>query len=241
MSLSQKTAMNVVPLLARVVLALCFTVAGYTKLRNYDTFEGPAAASLRSMGVQDKPAPAPTPVTASLVAFQDTTPPVTPPAARPATPPANTPAVTPPAVTPPAVTPPAVSSEPLRAQQLYHIAVMLVGTPFEPWAVWLAWAAACTELVGGFLILIGFFSRIWGLGLATTMGFAFWLTSWPALVAAGGWDVLLKLAADGSTFSTMCLQLSLFVLAFGIFLTGPGAASLDHIVFGRTKSESDDD
>jgi uncharacterized membrane protein YphA (DoxX/SURF4 family) len=92
--------------------------------------------------------------------------------------------------------------------------------------------AAMTELVAGALLAIGLFSRLWGLALAVVMGVAFYLTSWPALVAVN--YSLFALAADPNPLALagLSLQSALFVLAFGIFLTGPGPVSLDRLLFG---------
>jgi len=92
----------------------------------------------------------------------------------------------------------------------------------------LAYVAAYTELVGGALILVGLFSRLWGLALAFTMGVAFYMTSWQGLTADAGVSAFLSSPMNSST---MFIQLSLFVLAFGVFLTGAGAASIDRMLF----------
>jgi uncharacterized membrane protein YphA (DoxX/SURF4 family) len=92
----------------------------------------------------------------------------------------------------------------------------------------LAYVAAYTELIGGALILVGLFSRLWGLALAFTMGVAFYMTSWQGLTADAGVSAFLSSPMNAST---MFIQLSLFVLAFGVFLTGAGAASIDRMLF----------
>jgi len=84
----------------------------------------------------------------------------------------------------------------------------------------LAWAAAITAFGGGILILVGFLSRIWGLGMVISMGVAIWLVHMPTS----------GLTLDNESLS-FCLVLGLMALA--IFLGGPGAISLDHKLFGR--------
>ncbi|MCH8163984.1 MAG: DoxX family membrane protein [Planctomycetes bacterium] len=123
----------------------------------------------------------------------------------------------------------------VTAKRLHHITVMLVdgGLDWNPGLM--AWAGALTELFGGALILIGLLSRLWGLGLAVVMGCAFYLTTWVA-IGEHGWFSL-----PVSQFNTMFTQLGLFVLAFGVLLTGPGAVSFDRALFRRAKPETEDE
>ena len=62
---------------------------------------------------------------------------------------------------------------------------------------------------------------------------AFILTSLPVLRET--WVFLLPPLA----FSTLVVQAALFVLAFGIVLTGPGALSLDRMLFRREPAPID--
>jgi uncharacterized membrane protein YphA (DoxX/SURF4 family) len=106
----------------------------------------------------------------------------------------------------------------------------------------LGWMAGVTEFVGGLLLLVGFLSRLWGLGLACTMGVAFYLTSigpyFHAGWVAGPFEV--AQGADGyAVFNRAFVQLSLLVLALGVFVTGPGPISLDRILFGRRDKSQD--
>jgi uncharacterized membrane protein YphA (DoxX/SURF4 family) len=99
---------------------------------------------------------------------------------------------------------------------------------------------AFTELVGGSLLLIGLFSRVWGVGLAIAMGMAFYLTTMqtyfdigPLRVGGGMGPLNGAIGFDNfKLFNTVFVQLGLFVLAFGVFLTGPGPLSFDRILFG---------
>jgi len=94
--------------------------------------------------------------------------------------------------------------------------------------------AAFTELVGGGLLFVGLFSRFWGLGLAIAMGVAFYLTSWNLLLDSH----LLNLKVPD--FNRMFTQTGLFLLAFGVFLTGAGPISLDRALFRKTADKDDD-
>ncbi|MHC4413886.1 MAG: DoxX family protein [Planctomycetota bacterium] len=143
--------------------------------------------------------------------------------------------------------PPPVSDEPgeadegdadgtrVKAKRLHRITLMLVEGPWPEKLKpgWMAWAAAGCELVGGTLVLIGLFSRLWGLGLAITMAFAFYLTSAGPLGQYGLISLPVESIAD---FNRMFCQIGLFTLAFGVFLTGAGGLSLDRALF-RTSDE----
>ncbi|MCP4012952.1 MAG: DoxX family membrane protein [Phycisphaeraceae bacterium] len=130
----------------------------------------------------------------------------------------------------------AESEAPLEARRLYGLAVLLHDHEL-PYPVVQAWLAAITELVGGGLLLIGFFSRIWAVGLSVAMGFAFALTTLPILETVSPLDL------DVPTFTKAAAQVALFTLSLGIVLTGPGGLSIDHAVFGaaaRPASEEED-
>lgn len=122
-----------------------------------------------------------------------------------------------------------------------HGVTLLVHNAGWPQPVLMARLAAWTELVGGGLILVGLFSRLWGLALAGTMGVAFYLTSLPAMQGASGVQLWAMLSADGGMgqFNTLFAQLGLFVLALGIFLTGPGPLSLDRAFFKKSGERED--
>ena len=102
-----------------------------------------------------------------------------------------------------------------------------------------AWLAALTEFVGGLLILIGFLSRVWGLGLAITMGMAFYLTTMKSYGFILDEPNPLVFTQNTPHAQGLAAQLGLFVLAFGLFLTGPGPLSLDRLLFGRRSSKND--
>ncbi len=155
---------------------------------------------------------------------------------------------------PPVVTPPPVKPAPVRkpprivqpppgrapvnaatgdgsavtAKRLHRVTVMLLDKSplpesFKPH--WLAWAAAGTELVGGGLILLGLFSRVWGLGLAITMGVAFYLTSLTPVLDYGALNVPMPV------FNQAFTQIGLFALALGVAITGAGGLSIDRLLF----------
>lgn len=104
-----------------------------------------------------------------------------------------------------------------------------------PQPVLAAWLVALIGLIGGGLILIGLFTRLWALGLASIMGTAFALESIPAICAAKS---VFSLNLD--TFNTAVASLALGVLAIGLLLTGAGILSLDAAIFSHRHHERHD-
>ena len=335
MSTSQAAGLNVVPLLARIVLAAAFIPAGWNKLMSETTFEGEDAALLRTIGAAGTPAqpggtagaetgedrdgktsalfgPGATGGWSMLAAAP---PAAQPPTQAPPQPPAAPPSKSPPEKAPPEKAPsrpgetapakpapaspaspgapaspaapagpagtggpagpgstqpvgptlpappdgakptpsqppvpaatggeaseeslPAVIGDPspLKAASLHHVTLM-VHRHGMAYPVYQAYLATAVELLGGALILVGLFSRLWGLGLAGVMAVAFWFTSWPLLAAGNPFGTLFNLPI--ADFNRMFCQAALFVLAFGVFLTGPGAVSLDRAIFRRAPVE----
>ena len=94
-------------------------------------------------------------------------------------------------------------------------------TPFafmRPAWVWLA-AAAVSELVGGFLIAIGFLTRVGAFFIACTM-----LTAVIGVHLAGGFFA----SNRGYEY-----PLSLFAMALALVIAGGGQASVDRALSGR--------
>lgn len=112
-----------------------------------------------------------------------------------------------------------------------HTVTVIVYKHDGPSPVVMGWLATLTELVGGALLLIGLFTRIWGIMLASMMAVAFYLTSWPALADLGLFGIAADMAGGYANYNRMYVQLALFVLAFGVFLTGAGPLSLDRWLF----------
>ncbi|MBT8484961.1 MAG: DoxX family protein [Phycisphaerales bacterium] len=145
------------------------------------------------------------------------------------------PPVDPETVTPVPVTTPGNAGS---ARSLHKI-TLLCARQNWPQPVAMAWAAALTELVGGGLLLLGLFSRIWGLGLAITMAVAFYLVSMN--INHVHETNPFHFAKNIPNFNTLFSQLGLFVLALGVFFTGPGPLSLDRLLFKRRSATVDTD
>ena len=220
MSFSQVAGTAVVPTLARIVLAGAYMLAAWGKFSDAE-FTAEQGARLKALGVDTQviietspPGGAGSmkgPVITPASLRQTTTAPGTQPSATP-------------------TTAPVTITGKHRATAM-HFVTLMVDAQGWPYPVWMARLAAFTELIGGGLILIGFLSRLCGLGLSCVMGVAFYLTSLPAIINHGP----LNLPPQES--STAFLQLALFVLAFGVLLTGPGPLSIDGLLFGRREAE----
>lgn len=114
----------------------------------------------------------------------------------------------------------------IEARRVYGLAAMLASHDV-PYPVASAWLAAIVELVGGGLLLVGLLSRIWAIGLAAAMGTAFALTSCDVICSAGPFVLPLP------DYLRAASQLALGTLALTVLLSGPGAVSIDHGIFGR--------
>ena len=122
-----------------------------------------------------------------------------------------------------------------RALSLFKITVLMDkgGITDTTLCTYGAWLAAVTEFAGGILLLLGLLSRLWGLGLAFAMGMAVYLTTWDAVTSTRP-DLFAENLGD---YNRLFAQLGLGLLAFGIFLTGPGPLSLDRLIGGPPKKK----
>jgi len=230
----------VVPTLSRLVLAIVFITAGFNKVFIPATFDEVQATRLRDMGAQVKPKVDPISRTgvgdvsaASDTGFrirlasQQAAPPEAAPYAAPGASPVSAP----------------LPAGEYEALGLYHIALLCDDHGMR-WPFWLAWVAAVTEFVGGILILIGLLSRFWAIGIAIAMATAIALTTWEPYLSVGPFTVARGIGGDGLPdnmllFNKVGAQLALFVLGLGVFLTGPGPLSLDHLIVRRHPRPTD--
>lgn len=249
LTFSQSAASGLVPLLARVALAAVLVPAGYHKVMSQTEFSGDDARRLRELQLVDATdAGAPHVTRVSLVQAakpDDTTAPKgAPPAAAPQSEPQAAPPNGPkdasdakPADGAQQASPSgaagtrggeaAQSGEPVKARTLHKV-TLLVDSHGWRYPVAQAWAAALCELVGGALLLFGLFARLWALGAAVTMGVAFYFTSLANYAETSGFFRTFPLAE----FNQFAAQVALFVLAFGILLSGAGAVSFDRLILG---------
>lgn len=107
------------------------------------------------------------------------------------------------------------------------------------WPVYLAWAAAITEVVGGVALLAGLFTRLAAFGLAGTMVVAAWLTQiGPAMLSGTGklgmlptTDWYARDVAGNPTLAVLGWQLSLLAGCAALVFLGGGYLSLDRLLF----------
>lgn len=252
MTFSQYAGTAIVPTLARLVLAAVFVSVGWNKVFKYADFNAEQATQLKALGVNvelkqpsagaSTMAPQTQPHNPNGVQFRlaslrqeaSSTPPATPPAQDASATeqdvdeaPASVPTQPAPSETP-------ATDQPLpegtyTAQSLHSLTLLLHNNNF-PQPVWMARLAAFTELIGGAMLLLGLFSRIWGMGLAIAMGVAFYLVS---MKINGVFEMDPRVFAENiPNLNVAACQLGLLLLAFGILLTGPGPLSLDRLLFG---------
>ncbi|MBL8877271.1 MAG: DoxX family protein [Phycisphaerae bacterium] len=250
MTSREHMAVSIAPLFLRLVLSVTFIWAGLGKMLADMPVRGERAAVLANMGVRGlQRAAQPGSV-----------------APAPKSEPAKTPASGPPALVSVVLAqqsgPTAASftaadfPEEIRVARLYGLALMLHdsaqpndregkphGFPLSPsivatgaWPVWLAWAAALTELIGGLLVLFGLFTRLAALSLAGVMMAAIWLTQiGPAVQSGSGTLGFLPphAAFDVAAWQTLLWQFSLLGAALSLFFAGAGGLSMDRAISGR--------
>lgn len=216
--LSTVNAITVVPTLARIILCAAFLTMGWNKLMYTTEFTGEQARTLIELGVGDQQAG-----TATPAAYQDD--------ADDAAGGDDSPL--PDIPEPPddvVIDDPQTGDQTVVAKRLHSVTLAVEGAGWSQPTL-LGWATALTELIGGALLLVGLFSRVWGLGLAIVMGVAFYMTSLPVLGDMGLFGMVVNAGGDFSAYNRMFAQLGLLVLAFGVALTGPGPLSLDRLLF----------
>lgn len=217
----------IVPLLARIILCAAFLTMGWNKLMYTHTFTGEDAATLIELGViHDAPAATPAAPVVSPASFQEDQ-----------SADDSLPLPEPPAYL--VQTDPLTGEQSVQAKRLHTVTLAVHKAGFS-YPIVLAWIATFTELIGGALLLVGLFSRVWGLGLAIAMGVAFYLTSYATLLKLGLFALAADIESGYAGFHSMYTQLALGVLALGIFLTGPGPVSLDRLLF-RSNHHKDSD
>jgi len=239
MSFSQSAGTAIIPTLSRLVLALAFITTGYAKLFTAAQFNAEQATVLRNLGVvvsaEDSPVAAGPATDVLPVRLQQAPSPTQPAEGGESAPVEAVDDLRQGEEPSAAVSEPPLAEGTYKAQRLHQVTLLCSHVSW-PYPHVLGWIAAITELVGGVLLFFGFFSRLWGLGLAMGMGAAVYLVSGQAYLDAG--PLAVAAGAGGceyEVFNLLFTQLGLFVLALGIFLTGPGPVSVDRLLFGARK------
>ncbi|MEM9064954.1 MAG: DoxX family protein [Planctomycetota bacterium] len=272
MSFRERLAMHVAPLPLRLVLCATFMWAGFGKVLSDMPVQGEQAAILANLGVDIPPPLTPSAFVQDGTTSddQDETVPAIDRIPPPETPVAEDEQVaTPPGATPAPTTPRFTARdfpEPSNVAKLHGLVLLMHAAanpePFDDgsarpriWPAWaadgplvviLAYLAAYGEIGLGFAILVGFLSRVSALGLFSIMMVATWLTELgPAI--QDGTAVLGFLpdypAHDVAAWTRLFWQFALLAASGSLFLLGPGAASIDRLLFEPKKDgkKSDDD
>ena len=142
-------------------------------------------------------------------------------------PPQTTPSLIETEATPTSSLVPVSREDTFKARALYHGALQLENAGWSS-PVLLAWIGSLIQLVGGALLLLGLFCRVWGFGLCIVMAATFILNSWP-LLAASPWPTF---QIESSQFNQIASQLALFGLALGMLICSGGNFGLDRLIFG---------
>jgi len=222
MSTSQAAAVHVVPFIARLVLCAAFVPAGYAKIFEHAEVSAEGRARLDAIGWSWTPpesgasgaegadgGPISDVRTAAYTSGAQSAP-------APAT-----------ATEGSSSAPETTAAGPTTVLGVERLALAIDAAHLPAPRV-TAWLVAITELLGGFLILIGLFSRLCALGLTAVMCGAIALTSLDALKAH---PMLIGMPPE--LLQHFLLQAALLALALGVLLAGPGCLSVDQALFGK--------
>jgi uncharacterized membrane protein YphA (DoxX/SURF4 family) len=137
----------------------------------------------------------------------------------------------------PPLTSPAIDMAGVQTRALHQLTLFFDGLRLPKPEIW-AWTATVFELIGGSLVLIGLFTRLWTGGLVV-WSLALFLST-PTVAAAFGaiWSPTDPTATLPRAMALS--QLTLLVLALGLTLTGAGKLSLDGFIF-RSRGGGDEE
>ncbi len=110
----------------------------------------------------------------------------------------------------------------------------------DRWPIYLAWAAAVSEILAACMLLLGVLTRLGALLVAGIMLQAMWLTQiGPAVVGrVPSYLGLLPSAADPwdpAAYQSLCFQVCCLVMALAVFFLGSGPVGLDRALFRSTE------
>jgi len=109
--------------------------------------------------------------------------------------------------------------------------------------VFLAWAAAITELFAGFFLLIGLVTRLSAVALSGVMLTAIWLTTIGGAIQSGSAFLGFLPNEPFLSFSWKepFWQLLVLMACLALFFAGPGALALDRAIFASSRDDDLDD
>ncbi len=256
MTLRNTLALHTSPLLIRLGLGVVFLWAGIGKIFYTDPYSGENAAILANLGMIPGPLTAQPAPTGTTEAEQKDAP------ADPVEKPESAPAPSAGTASGKRVYTAEDFSEPVEASRVWrtaiilHQATQLGGGANRLWPAALsspgamkviAWTAALVEFLGGAFVLLGFLTRLSALALAAYRGASLILTTiGPAAVSGQGFLGILPdpRMTDPTGWVTawtpMLFQFVLFLMALSVALSGPGAISLDRLLFTRPGGKRDE-
>lgn len=128
----------------------------------------------------------------------------------------------------PPLTAPSADAGGVQTRALHQLTLYFDSIRLPKPAIW-AWTVTVFELIGGSLVLIGLFTRLWTGGLVL-WSLALFLST-PTI--AGAFSAIWSPTDPAATLprAMAMSQLALLVLALGLTLTGAGRFSLDGFIF----------
>jgi len=258
-------ALGLAPLILRLVLGLIFTWSGLAKWMGTMEVKGEDAAVLANLDIIPRVAPSITPPPPAITPAKPLPAPAPAPAKPQSGLPAPAAgglilAQTPAGKAPVTAAPPVAVAEDfptgVSCRAMWSIALMLhhashpepdaktniTPTPLWPktagegiWPKVFAITVFSCELGGGILLLLGLFTRLGALAVASVMLGALWLTQFgPALQTGNATLGFLPPHDlwDGRAWTTFFLQIALLGGAFAVMLLGSGALSIDRAIAG---------
>ena len=127
----------------------------------------------------------------------------------------------------------AVQPAPIKERALFKRAILIEGTGLGS-PLLFAWLVVLVQIVGAGLLLLGLLSRVWALGLAVITVGNFVLVTMP--VICDQTMMFLSPTGDHLTQLLAASQLGLFGCSLVVLLCGPGAFSLDRLLFGGPRA-----
>ena len=122
---------------------------------------------------------------------------------------------------------------PIKERALFKKAILIEATGLGS-PLLFAWLVVLVQIVGGSLLLLGLLSRVWALGLCVITAGNFVMLTMPTICATpmmffspSGDQVIQILGAS---------QLGLFGCSLLILFCGPGAFSMDRLLFGGPRA-----
>lgn len=112
------------------------------------------------------------------------------------------------------------------------------------WPRFMGWMAAVTEILASIAVLVGLLTRFFAITLAGVISMASWLTAIGPAIQSGNANLGFLPAGsfyDPAVMSGVFWQFALLVACLSLLLTGAGWLSLDHRLFSGPKVVSDED